>query len=324
MDTRTKALLAMAFVAGISSSLVPAISENSLPSSSDAISRVTSHSELSPTGRAYFLLQLATLTLCADESRVDGFLRLLGSARNTGSSAQVFDGQLSRLAAEVCSPTADLFYKGRSGSAPKSKLDANKASAARAIRIALAEVDDRTDTNERMNIYFVAWRLYRLLGEAEAAAACKNILDKGIADCDEHAVMDLKILKTASIILDEEAYDALPVRVSERSRSFGQTPHAHPIYTEDAFQESEKIRLKAASPVDRLPSNDHLRRMTHRNLVLWYEDLGKPVSSQKQKEILFDLVGIHDDSILYPVSAFCGVITWWQSENVSIGGCGMG
>jgi hypothetical protein len=53
--------------------------------------------------------------------------------------------------------------------------------------------------------------------------------------------------------------------------------------------------------------------------------MGKPELAERQKQVLFELVGVNDDSILYPQSIMCGQVAWWHPEKVEVGGaCGMG
>jgi hypothetical protein len=47
--------------------------------------------------------------------------------------------------------------------------------------------------------------------------------------------------------------------------------------------------------------------------------------AEKEKQILFELVGLHDDTILFPRSVGCGHVVWWEKEpNIFAVECGMG
>lgn len=60
-------------------------------------------------------------------------------------------------------------------------------------------------------------------------------------------------------------------------------------------------------------------------MVLWYSYLNKPDEANREKQELFDLVGIHDDRILFPQIGACGHVVWWVTEFAQENfGCGMG
>jgi hypothetical protein len=66
------------------------------------------------------------------------------------------------------------------------------------------------------------------------------------------------------------------------------------------FEESQRLRLRAIKMIDRLDAKHLVRWMAHRDLVLWYRELGKLDLAEKQQQIHFELVGLNDDRILYP------------------------
>jgi hypothetical protein len=76
--------------------------------------------------------------------------------------------------------------------------------------------------------------------------------------------------------------------------------------------------------IDRLDAKHLVRWMAHRDLVLWYRELGKLDLAEKQKQILFELVGLNDDRILYPKKRRMGRLVWWLLTAMSMGcACGM-
>jgi hypothetical protein len=92
-----------------------------------------------------------------------------------------------------------------------------------------------------------------------------------------------------------------------------------------AIHDSEALLLRGLKIVDRLPSSDHSRRKAHRDMVLWYRQVGMMQPAEEQKLILFGLVGIENDSILYPQSGACGHPAWWMKPGyLSDTHCGMG
>ncbi|MEZ4535084.1 MAG: hypothetical protein R3D26_08795 [Cyanobacteriota/Melainabacteria group bacterium] len=96
-----------------------------------------------------------------------------------------------------------------------------------------------------------------------------------------------------------------------------------------AMQRRILLKLKssncALALADRLDTGSQLRRKAHRDMVLWYQELGKSYAARNEKEILFNLVGVHDDKIFYPQSSGCGNIIWWKAETIRAKmACGMG
>jgi hypothetical protein len=76
---------------------------------------------------------------------------------------------------------------------------------------------------------------------------------------------------------------------------------------------------------DRLTAKTDTRRRIHRDLSLWYMQLGKVEKAEQQKQILFELVGRADDKLLYPAQVGCGGVVWWGDESKMLfGACGMG
>jgi hypothetical protein len=209
-----------------------------------------------------------------------------------------------------------------SSSASQSKLDENKILAAAAMRNALIQLDGMSNVFARLNLYFIASALLQRAGNLAEARRCDNVLEEAFRSC-ERSPVDEDDMMAASSILDSMAYGLIPIDVPDFKELRGiKTVH----YTEDDFKESEKFKLRAIAMIDhRLSSTSHLRRKAHRDLSLWYAELGKTEKAEKEKEVLFGLVGIHDDDILYPKSAGCGQLTWWVQEKFTGGMlCGMG
>lgn len=95
-------------------------------------------------------------------------------------------------------------------------------------------------------------------------------------------------------------------------------------HSESDFQNSEAQMLRAVAIADKLDRTSHLRRTAHRDMTLWYSQLGKTEKAEQQKQELFELLGFKDDSILYPQDGGCGHVVWWRREKVGAMGCGMG
>jgi hypothetical protein len=129
-------------------------------------------------------------------------------------------------------------------------------------------------------------------------------------------------------VLNSMAFGIVPLQISDRplGENFAgfRIKPIGPV-SEGDFKQSEMLKQRAAAMVDRLDASDDLRRRTHRDLALWYKQLGKSEKAEKEKHILFKLVGSHNDSILYPQSPGCGGLVWWKSEKLTrFIDCGMG
>lgn len=161
--------------------------------------------------------------------------------------------------------------------------------------------------------------VFKLLGDSEAAHDCSVLTEELVERCEREKTSSADEVRAAAAVLNSNAD---PVSGSG-SFAVGATHFYKASNTE--FQKSRSLRLRAAALLDRLPATDHERRMAHRNLALMYMVQGESELADKEKMILFELVGIADDSILNPQSAGCGHVIWWRSTRVSTGSaCGMG
>lgn len=331
-----KAIIAIAFAGGILNPPSVALSEPIIDLNSSVVRQIAKNESITPELRAYNLLRLANTCLVDQRGRAaieDSFKQVAQQTKNTFSPFQgrwgnLFTHWVESLAADgriinSVSPTAQM----KSPILPpkiieKNIPDESKTLAKKAILEAISQLTNVSDEYVKLNLYFVASRLSKKIGMTETMRECDAILETAFKSCEGKTSVSEQKLKAAASVLSTMSYGALPIRIPE----YKQSEQAVTSFEEKDFKESERLKLRAAAISDRLETQTHERRMAHRNLALWYMKLGKVELADKQKEILFRLIGIEDDSILYPESRGCGRVTWWQKHS-GIGatvGCGMG
>jgi hypothetical protein len=116
-------------------------------------------------------------------------------------------------------------------------------------------------------------------------------------------------------VLNAMAFGILPVIIPDQNSSGFKWEPTTPleVFTEQEFKKSEKLKLRAAALTDTLDNQSHLRRKAHRDLALWYLQLGKMKLAENQKQTLFDLIGPREDSLLFPRVEACGELAWWHT-----------
>lgn len=320
-----QALLAIAFAAGLLSSNTPAFCEDQVISGESAIQQLAENSQYSPELRAYTLLSLASAAL-TDRKKSELETQFV-TAKIYPHSERFYTGErgeqfladwANRLAVE-----GNLPPKDDSQMIPEE----NRTLANKAIHLAVSILKQAENHFVKLNLYYIASRLFRKSGNLEGERNCDQILETAVKSCEQSAAVDPNLAKGVVSVLNSMAYGIAPVRIplyfDRKAYERGILAH-RPGFSEKEFAASQKLKLRAAAIADRLPSTDHMRRMVHRDLVLWYAHMKKPASSQVQKEILFNLVGSRDERILFPSSAGCGRLTWWKPGEQGNFGCGMG
>jgi hypothetical protein len=197
------------------------------------------------------------------------------------------------------------------------------------IQQALAMMDDIHAPFTKLNMYFIASRLFQKIGNVGEMEKCNGVLEKTFQSYEASSPVNEDEIKAASGVLNSMSYGLIPLRIPDRAPSPAssqtQTPTPITSFNDKDFQASEKLKLRAVAMADRLESSNHVRRKAHRDLSLWYKQLGKDKLADKEKQVLFELVGINDDSILYPYSPGCADLVWWKKDDKQFGyDCGMG
>jgi hypothetical protein len=196
-----------------------------------------------------------------------------------------------------------------------------------AVSAALRQLDSTPDNFSKFDMYFIASRLFRETGHVEGMRRCNRFLKRSVLSCESNSTTDIEQIKASVSVLNLIAFELIPVRIPDLNpKKFPNVREPKlESFTEKDFKESEELKLRTTALVDRLPPDNDLRRRTHRDLALWYGLLGKNELADKEKRVLFRLVGCDDDIILYPQSAACGSFVWWSK--VELGNsvsCGMG
>lgn len=322
---RSKALLAIAFAGGMLNSQLPASSETETKSgSTDSIElKIAKNPRITPEIRALYLLRLAREYL-NDVKKSEIEMRFIYLASESSKSWTIDTWEM--IVKSWPAPTT------HDSSGPKDTTfhSENKILATKSINLALEQLNNATDKYARIGLHFIAWRLFREIGNANGIKICSKALDADFEAYEENETFDEEKIRTTYSILNLLANSLIPVFIPdfkpEDSPAMQQQTQVNP-YTESDFKESEMLRRRAVGSTDVLAPDNDFRRKAHRDLVLWYSLLGKKEMAEREKKILFELVGIEDDSILYPQSGFCGHLVWWTIEKRSRSHepfCGMG
>lgn len=324
---QSKALLAILFAGSFLNSQLPAACQEKAKSTGSATQQIANQSQLSPEVRAYYLLMLADGYLAGNDRAV---LQLQFSTEAGQQGAGWIFRNPDRLEPALISWSDRVSLEGRSSTSEQTvSKEAGQAKtkevlvlANEAIQAALKQLDKASDPFVELNMYFVASRLFQKSGNTEGLRKCNQILNDYFESCEHSSDTSEKRIKAAASVLNSMAYGFVPLQIADRYLTSQQAAGS---YSDKDFKESEKLKLRALALVDRLPSTDHVRRKAHRDMVLWYRQLGEVKLAEKEKQILFELVGSTDDSILYPLSAGCVHLVWWRPEMRGFSGaCGMG
>lgn len=313
-------MLAVLFATGVLNVQLPAVATDTAGTVDGLIQYLATVPEAPARYRAYHLLNLANaLSGGATESYVlaqfsDSAIRTMPGWRpeTWQSSLQAFVESCAMRAAY----TADT----------RPPDDKEKALALSAIDKALMIANESSDKFSRPHFYLMAALLYQKLGCTQQQNDCYAVLAKTFSDCEHNPSADPDEIKAAASVLNIMALRSIPLKIDVYKRAV--TPAVAP-YSDEDFAASEKLKLRAAAIVDRLPADEDVRRRVHRDLALWYKLLGKNDRFEEQKQILFQLVGTTDERILYPTGGACGRLTWWATESAKMGllfhaTCGMG
>lgn len=334
---RRRTLLALAFAGGTLQIPLSVAAENVKTASSDSvIERLDADSKISPELRAYYFLSYANSLLdgvqkedvlnSEDLARRE-FLRIHTTSMYTEWRREITI--LTDFAAR------DFKYQGQP-TAIKVPAENTKL-ATSLIQAAIDNLSHCTDEISKLKLQFAASRLLKKTGDIDASSQINTTVWKTIKSCEEgNEKPDAVRILAAYELLNTLANAKVSIQIPDtvRPKQPEGTVNANKIllsaqsklvFDEKDVKESEALKKKAIKIIDQLDKNDHTRRKAHRDLVLWYGALGKEVEADKEKQVLFDLVGIHDDRILFPCQGPCPGAVWWvveMSENAY--SCGRG
>lgn len=131
-------------------------------------------------------------------------------------------------------------------------------------------------------------------------------------------------------VLNAKAYGIIAVEIPyHRQTSWTRGGHLglpERPFTDIELAKCEALWLRSAALADKLNPTANTRRMVHRDLSLWYKLVGKNDEADRQKQILFNVIGQKNDKFLYPSQGICGALIWWTDppKNAAAFGCGMG
>ncbi len=328
-----KALLAIAFAGGVLIAPPPAHSDPDAVLSGAAIENLASSAKIPSKVRAFYLLSLANsylmgtnrYTLEAQFERVADELAVGRSheIRNADAHLVSWCERLSLPSTAPQAMTAAAKHNQVTATIPHE----NSVLANKALFAALGQIDLTSEIFEKFNMYYIATRLFQKNGNTVGAEKCSKILQEFVHSTESNKTANYEQIRAAASILNLMAYGLVPVDIPDliQQNSLKNQPPVSPSITEKDFTQSENLKLRAVALVDCLSHENDLRRKTHRNLSLWYAQLGKNSKAEKEKQILFELVGCHDDIILYAQPGTCGHLVWWQKVTVKNDmSCGMG
>lgn len=330
-EKRKKAFLALLFAGGIIAAEppLPASAENKVAQTDDVIQHLVHNAAMKPEVRAANLLRLAWLYLTETPIiKVEmQFYNLpadawfLSNPEKWESSAQGWADLFSTESLQIAS-----VVQTRTNQSQDSKSDSKQRLnlANTAVQQAVTQLDIASGDFAKLNMYFIASKLFEKIGNLEGMKKCNKVLESAVLSCERNKEIDFEQIRAAASVLNLRANELVSIRIQDPTYPW-YSPVKQKPFTQKDFEDSERLKLKAANILDRLPNTEHVKRKAHRDLALWYKELGKKDKAEQQKQILFKLVGAKDDNILYPQKGRCGHLVWWEtSRRASAGACGMG
>lgn len=329
-QTSAKAMLAIAFAGSVLTLQSPVLAQEPPKtfSSSSVVDAIATNAKATPEAKAYYLLQLA-FCYCTggDTTGMEIYIETNLAKPDSGSFFHTMprtDRLLGAWVNNVSLLSQSVGAKEQSKTSETKISKERLAIADKAIKAAIAQLgpDLKEPSGFRLRMYLIASDLSRLTGNMQNEQKCTNELNAAIQACEASKTVDSGQVKAVASILNSMAFGLIPILVPDYQT---QVPPQLPEFDMKNFDECERLKLRAAALLDRLPTGDQERRKAHRDLSLWYSQLGRDDKALREKEELFKLVGVKDDRILYPQSGMCGHPMWWATEKLTYeSNCGMG
>lgn len=309
-----KALLAVIFASGMINAQLPAVAQSQTHQGT-LVERICANNKSTPDLKAYYLLRLAGSYLDGKPgAEIEKEYAYVATTMNVTWADRHWERTLHGLAIEQA-------VKAENPNHPKLGLEESRLANA-AIKKAMDQISISTQQYSQLNLVFAASCLYKRIGDNSGAAECDKMLETSFSNERKSDSVSPSGAKTLISILNARAYGLLPFEIPDSLPVYPLKPGP---YTEAQFKGSERIRLEALAIADKLPENEHERRLAHRDLVLWYRALGKDDLAKTQLQILYKLVGFEDEKVLQPQPEGCGSLVWWrQEQKPPMFGCGMG
>ena len=290
----------------------------------ELVKTIAENQKISSELRAYYLIQIARSAL---QGMDGGALEKQYGPYAAAGAFNLFSRRRSAFNSSLSAMASQLSLEANSTKEDKpGEKRGNSALAETALKEALPLLETSDNSFARLNLYFMASYLFRKTGNEIESKYCQKKVDDAIKGCESDFSHHANHIEGVVAVLNSMAYGYVPVQISDwqRPSAAGAGKQAK-SYAEKNIAEAEKLKLRALALADRLDTGSQLRRKAHRDMVLWYQELGKSYAARNEKEILFNLVGVHDDKILYPQSSGCGNIIWWKAETIRAKmACGMG
>jgi hypothetical protein len=329
---KKSALLAVIFASGMLNSQLPALGDDKSELMQTAIEAIANDTHVTQEDRAFWLLRLAYGYLYEDDKSATEARIRPGS---NGLAKIVYTRRWENLLTRWSHTVSKQGSSSKFATATQAESTVSQSSipninielANAAIEKALAQINKEPDCFAKLNLYYIALRLFKKTGNIEGIRNCSRVLDDAFQTCEQCQPVHQDLIVAASSVLNMMAYSLIPFEVPEMNPKDSGLPKQAKLtsFDENKFEESEKLRLRAVAMSDRLEPTNQVRRSAHRDLTLWYIELGKTEMAEKEKQVLFELVGTNDDRILYPVAVGCGNVAWWITEQrIQVFGCGMG
>ena len=334
-----KALLAIAVANGMLNSQLPSLSQNDLATNNNAlvVQQIVNDKETPPENKAYTLLYLADAYIdnrarsTIEEEFQDRQTALrIGFTHRRPRGEDILVAWSKKLSREAHSPETSTNKNDETKSVLPELRDENRTLADKALKGALTQLGQSSQKFSQLNMYLIALRLFDKVGDSDSSAQCMSILENAFKS-GEHASAkeenDTLLVLSASTVLNSMAYGLVPIDIPDLD------PKNNPRFAKQnvilaskkEIKAAERLKLRALGLADRLETWSDTRRKAHRDLALWYQEVGKTKLADEQKQVLFELVGFKSDTALYAQQSGCGQVVWWQEEpNPTIIDCGRG
>ena len=287
------------------------------------VDKIVAEAGMRPIPKAYFLLLLARS--CLSGLSYTELEEQYGQVLE-GSAGSYFRRKLRRFKEALltsANQVAGQEFQSEIDSIALSKEQAELAS--EALQQALILLDNSEKIFARIHMLFIVSRLFKELNDFEGMRRCDAYIEAAVKATEEDDSASEEAIDAVISLFDVLAYGLIPLRIADHELGQIKLDDATKSSTADRFVDAEALKLRGMVLADRLDMDSHVRRKAQRDLALWYQELGKVELAERQKERLFDLIGVRNDRLLFPQSGACGSLVWWSEEPVQINvRCGKG
>lgn len=323
---RKKALLAIALASGAVNPQLPVSAKEAIESQPVQVIDCIKGTYVSPETRAYFLLSIANQ--CLGGAKKANVEKQFGAVDKTIAYDPLkfrrWNYMLQALMQQVSQKAYEEVLSGARGQAlPLEKIGKDERDLAnKATKEAYQLLKQSPSDENRLELLFMASCMQQRLGNMKEAEIYTQTIDQELRSYEEGKSVRIARAEAAVTVLNAKSYGIIPMQILDFKSTT--TPNIKAFSAEE-FKASEALRLRALAIADKTPSTEHVRRKAHRDMVLWYQTLGKAKLAEEEKHVLFQLVGFQNENALYPNNKGCGYLEWWQAERIPCTRlCGMG